>query len=65
MTGVPGIASAPGRGSAGLRSPGNKVFALSALPLLVITLIGLLLALLLPAPQTAVPAAAPAKEHAG
>ena len=37
--------------------------ALSALMLLVIRLIGLLLALLLPAPQTAVPA--PAKEHAG
>jgi uncharacterized membrane protein affecting hemolysin expression len=45
--------------------PGNKVFTLSTLMLLVITLIGLLLALLLQAPQTAVPETAPAREHAG
>ncbi len=38
----------------------------SAFPELVITLTGLLLALLLPAPRAAVPPeAAPAKEHAG
>ncbi len=45
--------------------PGNKVFALSAVILLVITLAGLVLALRLPGQEpAAAPAPAPTKEHA-
>jgi len=45
--------------------PGNKTFALSMLMLLVITLGGLVIAMLLPRQPTATPTAAPTTQRAG
>jgi MFS family permease len=45
--------------------PGNKSFALSMVMLLVITLGGLVIAMLLPRQQTGMPSAAPTKQRAG
>jgi predicted MFS family arabinose efflux permease len=45
--------------------PGNKSFALSMLMLLVVTLGGLVIAMLLPRQRTEAPTAAPTKQRAG